>query len=339
MAGAQIVVVSDGAGPEVDEHRNPAGHPERMQRVAAAVRGIERAHLHDVVRNVSSRPATVGELERVHDADHLRSLEAFCGRGGGQIDADTFAVDGSWPTALRAAGAGLVAVEELRAGRGEVAFCAYRPPGHHAERSTAMGFCLVNNVAVTAASLVAAGERVMILDWDVHHGNGTQEIFWNVPDVLYVSTHQRSTYPGTGRIDETGGPDAPGTNLNLPLPNRSTGDVLLACLDDVIIPVAERFAPTWLLISAGFDAHRADPLADLSWTSADYAAALARVRPLVPSGRVILTLEGGYDLDALADSVGASLAGVVGAEFRPESPSNGGPGREVVDASRSIWDL
>ena len=332
----ELLVVT---GPGPDGHTHIPGHPERLERLPAALDGIRRADLIDAVTMIESRWATDEELTRAHDPAHIEAMRNFCERGGGQIDADTYAKPTSWSTAMLAAGSGLVAIDTLRAGQADTAFCAFRPPGHHAERAMAMGFCLVNNIAVAACSLVAAGERVMIVDWDVHHGNGTQDIFYHNPNVLYVSTHQASTYPGTGRVRETGGPDAPFSNLNLPLPDRSTGDVLLALLDEVIIPVGERFRPQWLLISAGFDAHRADPLADLSWTAADYTLASARLATLIPKGRTVLMLEGGYDLDALSDCVGATLSWHAGGSFRPEAPSSGGPGREVVDAARKLWGL
>src|SRR5262249_41743478 len=158
---------------------------------------------------------------------------------------------------------------------------------HHAVATRGQGFCLFNNVAVAAAALVERGERVLVVDWDVHHGNGTQDVFWDDPRVLFVSTHQYPAYPGTGRADEVGGARARGLTLNFPLPPGATGDAALAALDDVIAPTAEQFAPTWVLISAGFDAHRADPLADLRWTAGDYAALTARVMELAPApGRI-----------------------------------------------------
>jgi acetoin utilization deacetylase AcuC-like enzyme len=201
-----------------------------------------------------------------------------------------------------------------------------------------MGFCLFNNVAVTAAALVAAGERVAIVDWDVHHGNGTQEIFWDNPNVLYVSTHQWPAYPHTGRMGETGGDDAPFTNLNLPLPPGSSSDAFRAGFDLLILPVIERFGPTWLLVSAGFDAHRSDPLADLALTAADYADLTTLLTAAVPTGRLCLFLEGGYDLDALALSSGASIAAAIGLDYRPEAPSrSAGVGLSQVSQARSIW--
>jgi acetoin utilization deacetylase AcuC-like enzyme len=194
-----------------------------------------------------------------------------------------------------------------------------------------MGFCLLNNVAVTARLLADRGERVVIVDFDAHHGNGTQDVFFADPNVLFVSLHEYPLYPGTGRHDEVGSGEGIGTTINVPLPRGATGDVELRAIDDIVTPAVERFAPTWLLVSAGFDGHRADPLTGLRLTSGDFADLVARVLPYAPPGHRLLFLEGGYDLEALRDSVAASLAAVLGTEHRPEPSSSGGPGADVVE--------
>ena len=326
--------------PDLDRHDTGVGHPERPARLRAALAGIEDAGLTDAVVALEPRRATIEELARAHDPSYVDALRSFCAAGGGHLDPDTVAGPGSWDTALLAAGAVLAALDALRLGEGDVAFVATRPPGHHALTDTAMGFCLFNNVAVGAAALADQGERVLIVDWDVHHGNGTQAIFWDDPRVLYASTHQSPLYPGTGRASETGGPGAPGLTVNVPLPPGATGDVVLRALDEVVGPAADRFAPTWVIVSSGFDAHRADPLANLALTAGDFADLATRVRALAPrSGRLALVLEGGYDLDALRLSVGASVAAALDGGFRPEPASSGGPGVDAVHAARSVREV
>jgi acetoin utilization deacetylase AcuC-like enzyme len=323
------------ASPALDRHDVGPRHPECPARVQAALDGLDEAGLREAVINLEPRRATEEELMLVHPKTYLDSLQAFCQAGGGAIDPDTIAAPGSWDTALLAAGAALEVVDALARGDGDVGFVAARPPGHHALAAEPMGFCLLNNVAVAAAGLAERGERVLVVDWDVHHGNGTQAIFWDDPRVLYVSTHQWPLYPGTGRVTETGGAGAPGLTVNVPLPPRATGDVILQALDDVVAPVVERFAPTWVLASAGYDGHRDDPMAGLSLTAGDFADIATRVKRFAPgTGRLALILEGGYDLDALRLSVGASAAAALDVEFRPEHASSGGPGEEAVDAAR-----
>ena len=327
-----LLVATD---PDFAHHDTGRGHPERVQRLAAAVAGVGAADLGDAVVDLAPREATIAELARVHPAEYLEALERFCAAGGGDIDPDTRASAGSWRAGRLAAGAGLAAVEALRRGEGVAAFCAVRPPGHHALATRPMGFCLINNVAVTAAALVEAGNRVLIVDWDAHHGNGTEAIFWDEPRVLYVSTHQYGgVYPGTGALCDTGGAGAPGATLNLPFPAGTTGDVYLAALDEVVAPAVERFAPDWVLVSAGYDAHRADPLTNLGLSAGDFADIARRVAAYAPApGRLVLFLEGGYDLEALTASVGASLAGILEHPFRPEPATAGGPGAGVVEAA------
>jgi acetoin utilization deacetylase AcuC-like enzyme len=202
-----------------------------------------------------------------------------------------------------------------------------------------MGFCLLNNVAITAAALAARGERVLVLDYDAHHGNGTQEAFYSDARIAYVSFHEWPLYPGTGRIDELGAGDAAGTTCNVPLPAGATGDLYLRALDEVVAPMAARHAADWVLVSCGFDAHRADPLTGLGLSVGDYAAVAARMMQLPPQpGRVIVFLEGGYDLDALRDGTAATVAALLGEHVEPsEPPTANGPGREFVDAARDLW--
>lgn len=318
------------------DHDTGRGHPERPARLEAVLAGVERAGLGSDLVRVAPRPATREELERVHPPSFLDALAALAAAGGGRIDADTTAGPASWDAAVLAAGAGLAAVEALEAGRGDAAFCAVRPPGHHATPRRAMGFCLVNNVAVTAAALAERGERVLIVDFDAHHGNGTQEVFWSDGRVMYVSLHEYPLYPGTGWLDETGAGDGAGLTVNFPLPAGATGDVYCAAIDEVVVPLATAFQPTWLLLSAGFDGHRADPLTGLGLSAGDYAGITERLLPLVPRGRVVAFLEGGYDLDALAASTATFVAALAGGSLKVEPPTAGGPGHDVVVAAARL---
>jgi acetoin utilization deacetylase AcuC-like enzyme len=323
--------------PRFLEHRAGPGHPESPARLRAVGMGLQRAGLVDAVVPVEPVAATADDLGRIHPEAYQRALRSFCAAGGGSLDGDTAVVAESWEAAVLAAGAGLEVIRRLDAGEGDVGFCAVRPPGHHALASQAMGFCLFNNVAVTAAHLRDRGERVAIVDYDAHHGNGTQDLFWSDPDVFYVSLHEWPQYPGTGGIHEVGGGAGRGTTLNLPFPSFTTGDVYRQALDEVVLPALADFAPTWLLISAGFDAHRADPITSLGLTSGDYADLTTALLPLVPPGRRLLHLEGGYDLDALADCTGAVLSALIDdGAFRPEGATAGGPGTEVCAASLKI---
>ncbi|MDQ2728017.1 MAG: histone deacetylase [Actinomycetota bacterium] len=318
------------------DHRTGRWHPESPDRLVAVNAGIERARLGDALVRIVPGPASRTDLERVHRPAYLDAIEAFCAAGGGEIDADTVVVQESWRAALLGAGAGLDAAARLRRGEGDAAFIAVRPPGHHATPTRAMGFCVINNVAVAAAALADAGERVLIVDIDAHHGNGTQDAFYGDGRVTYLSLHQWPFYPGTGRLDEIGVGAGAGATVNLPMPAGATGDVYLGAFDEVIVPVAERVKPTWVIISAGFDGHRADPLTDMGLSSGDYADLVTRIAGLAPAGRRLVVLEGGYDLEALAECTVACLTSLAGDAHYPEPVTNGGPGRGVVDAARAL---
>ncbi len=334
-SAAVLLVARD---PVYREHDPGPGHPERPIRLRAVEQGIAAARVDDAITALVPRDATVEELERVHSSRLVAGLQALCAEGGGAIDPDTVASPGSYDAARRAAGAGLAAVDALRRGDGAAAFLAVRPPGHHARPATAMGFCLFNNVAVTAGALTDRGERVCIVDYDAHHGNGTQEIFYADERVLYVSFHEWPLYPGTGRLHEMGTGDGAGLTCNFPLPSGATGDVYLRALDEVVAPMVERFAPTWVLVSCGFDAHRDDPLTGLGLSAGDYGLLAARVTELAPTGRLIVFLEGGYDLDALESSVAATLPPLLGLGGQATEPATaGGPGSNVVEAASALW--
>ncbi len=294
-------------------------HPERAERVQAieaelATRGelgLERA---------LSRPVTVAQLEAVHHPSYVDAIRRAAESGGGSLDADTIVSYGSWEAALHAAGGAVDLVDRLLAAEAPSAFSGHRPPGHHAERTRAMGFCLFNNVAVAARhALDAHGlARVLILDWDVHHGNGTNAVFHDSPAVLYASIHQSHLYPGTGAASDRGRGSGEGYTLNLPVAPGSGDERFVSLLQHVVVPVALAYEPQLVLVSAGYDAHLDDPLAQCRVTDEGYRALTASVRRLcaelgVPLGMV---LEGGYALGALARSVIETLS-VLAAEDVP----------------------
>lgn len=317
--------------PAYGDHLTGYGHPERPERLRAVEAGAERVGLGDELVATAPRPATKAEVERVHSADYVEALERFCRAGGGHLDGDTSAVPESWDAALLAAGAGLAAVDRLRTGEAGAAFCAVRPPGHHAVTTHAMGFCLFNNIAVTAAALAADGDRVLIVDFDAHHGNGTQETFYGRSDVAYVSFHQSPLYPGTGSVLETGEGEGRGYTMNLPVPPGATGDVYRDAIERVVAPLVEEHRPDWLLLSAGFDAHRRDPLTDLGLTAGDFADITMDLLSFAPAGRRVAFLEGGYDIEALCLSSAATLAALEGRTVHDEGPSASGPSGDVAD--------
>ena len=285
-------------------------HPERPARLEAADRGVASAGL--TVQRFEPPEADMEALELVHAHEYIGAIRRFCSTGGGALDPDTVAGPDSWEAALRAAGAGLAAIRVLSADPDATAFLAVRPPGHHALSNRAMGFCLFNNVGVAAAKLISEGFRVAVVDWDVHHGNGTQQIFWSDPNALYLSIHQYPFYPGGGALDEVGEGEGEGTIVNVPMPAGTAGDVYGSVFERIFLPVLSQFDPDWILISAGYDAHESDPLAEQRLLAPDYASMAAGLTHIVPPNRIISFLEGGYHLPAITTSVAASLQGIAG---------------------------
>ncbi len=296
------------------------GHPENAGRIRAIEAALEATGWHGLER-FEAPAATREQLHRVHEPRHVDAIESLCARGGGMIDADTLASEGSFEAALRAAGGAAWAAERLLAGEDRFALGAQRPPGHHAEAGQAMGFCLFNNAAVAAAHAIAEcdAQRVLVLDWDVHHGNGTEAIFAASTEVLYVSIHQWPLYPGTGPARYEGEPGAEGYTINLPVPAGSGSEEFRALVQHVAVPAAREFRPGLLLISAGYDAHRDDPLANCEVDDAAYGDMAATIRELGAElgAPVLVCLEGGYDPAALGRSVVQTVAALAG-DRQPE---------------------
>ena len=290
------------------EHETPPGHPECADRLRAVLGALETEEFA-LLQRVEAPRATREQIARVHSISHIERVGACVpGEGFRRIDADTALSPGSGEAAFRAAGAVVHAVDEVMAGKARNGFCAVRPPGHHAEPETAMGFCLFNNIAIGALHAREAHgcERVAVVDFDVHHGNGTQAAFETDPNLLYASTHQWPLYPGTGRASEHG----LGNIYNRCLQPGAGADEFRAAITDAIIPTLERFRPDFIFISAGFDAHMADPLANMRLTDEDYGwvtAELVRAATRLCEGRVVSALEGGDDLKALAESARAHV--------------------------------
>ena len=304
--------------PRMATHRAP-GHPERPERLEAAAAGVAQGTLQAgaTLRRSIVEPIDPAILAAVHPAWFSAALDEVARRGGGWIDQDTYLGPDSTVAARLAAGASVLGALTVAAGRAALAFAVVRPPGHHASAERAAGFCLFNNVALAAASLRLSGlaQRIAILDWDVHHGDGTQAIFDADPDLCYASTHQSPLYPGTGDGAERGRGVAIGTKHNRPL-RPGSGDVaFIDAWKEQLLPAVEAFGPEAVLISAGYDAHRADPLAELELTESGYGAVAQAIGEMVARLRlpgVALTLEGGYDLDALRDSIAATVVGLLG---------------------------
>jgi acetoin utilization deacetylase AcuC-like enzyme len=315
------------ASPRYAEHQTPPGHPESPARagVMDRVAGAWRERGGEVV---APRAATAEQLARVHDAEYLRTIAATAGRAVA-FDPDTFTSPESTEIALLAAGAAIDAVERVMGGEGS-AFALVRPPGHHAEPGRAMGFCLYNNIAVAAAHARTLGaSRVAIVDYDVHHGNGTQHMFEDDPSVLYVSTHEYPQYPGTGAADEVGRGRGLGFTVNLPLEAGAVDEDYRVVFAEVVLPVLRQFKPDVLLVSAGFDAHARDPLAGMRLTTGAFKAMTAELRNVAIEccgGRIALIAEGGYDLQALHECLTAAVDALAAS-----------PGSAATPAQAAVW--
>ena len=295
--------------PAVLEHKTPAGHPERPDRIRAVEKAVAQERFAALQR-MEAPEADTASLLLAHPEPYVRAIaEAAPRQGLVQIDADTVMSPGTYEAVLRGVGAAVAAVDGVMTGQAANAFSAMRPPGHHAERTQAMGFCFFNNAAIAArhAQTAHGAERVAIVDWDVHHGNGSQDIFWSDATVMYCSTHQMPLYPGTGAPSERGEHN---TIVNAPMRPGSGSDIFRDAFESALLPRLDDFRPDLIVISAGFDAHTRDPLANINLTEADFGWATKKLMELADrhaSGRVVSLLEGGYDLEGLARSVEAHL--------------------------------
>lgn len=302
-----------------DGHRAQQIHPEQPARLVAARAGLKKAVAEGDLVRVAARPVSDEEVLRVHTESHLQRLRKALAAGWGHIDADTFFSPQSEEAAWLAAGGAVELCRAVVEGPVRRGLALLRPPGHHAVPSSAMGFCLLNNIAIAAADALAQGlSRVAIVDWDVHHGNGTQDIFYEDPRVLFVSLHQSPLYPGTGQLRERGVGAGEGTTLNLPMPPGSGPEAYGAVFRDLVIPALDAFRAELVLVSAGFDAHRSDPLAEISLDSESYGAMTTALLDHVDEaghGRLALFLEGGYDLDAVESSVCAVTKALGGTRY------------------------
>jgi acetoin utilization deacetylase AcuC-like enzyme len=294
-------------------HDTGPGHPERAERVTAAIERLRASGLMDEVERAVAPECTLPDLLRVHDERHVEAVRRAIASGARVLDeGDTRISSASWRAALESAGGAVLAAEKVWRGEWSNAFVAVRPPGHHAGRAQSMGFCVFNSVAIAALHLVEGlgAERVAIVDWDVHHGNGTQDIFERDPRVFYASLHQYPLYPGTGARSERGTGAGEGTTLNLPQPPHAGDAQWLSAFEKELLPALEEFDPRFVLVSAGFDAHADDPLAQTELSTGAFATMTAHLKHLAEArcrGRLVSLLEGGYDLRALADSVEAHV--------------------------------
>ncbi len=302
---------------------NEETHPENNQRVTAIVGALQAYGLTEQLTKLPYAPALVKQITRAHMPDYLDALKAVMEKAPGHLDhAPTYITKESYNLALDACGAALAIVEYVAEHAGSVGFSIARPPGHHAPPDQAMGFCLVNNVAVAACHAQKLGyKRVAIFDFDVHHGNGTQDIFYANDSVLFISMHQDGIYPGSGTIQETGAGRGQGTTLNIPVPAHTDDAGLQQAYEQLVKPAITRFEPDFILISAGYDGHFRDPLASLNYTAAGFqwlGAALTQLAAEVCEGRLAFVLEGGYDLVGLGNGVAATIAGVLGQSLQTD---------------------
>lgn len=329
-----LAVVDD---PAFDEHRAPFEHPERPERLLAARRAVELVAKRATVIGVPARLASEDELARIHTPAYIEALGRSAGKAG-FLDEDTYIAPASVSASRRAAGGAVELVDALLDGKASRGVALLRPPGHHARPGGAMGFCLLNNVAIAAAHARARGaERVLIVDFDVHHGNGTQESFYADPSVAFISLHQFPFYPGTGDVGEVGSGDGRGLTVNVPLSAGADDSVYLAAFSRIVAPLASEFAPSLVLLSAGFDAHERDPLAEMKLSDDAYGGMLRTLGAALPAHTPVgMLLEGGYDLAALEASLAAALGAWLDPPQADPSPTLDPGPRHAAELDRAL---
>jgi acetoin utilization deacetylase AcuC-like enzyme len=326
------------------KHAHP-GHPERPERVEAIRTALKGAGWWDPYPHLNPLEFPMEVLASVHTAKHLSFIE-YASKQGGRLDPDTYLTPHSWELALQAVGGGASVALAVWGGDAKRGFALTRPPGHHATPDRAMGFCLLNNIALAAEFLLQenGAERVAIVDIDLHHGNGTQDIFWQRGDVMFISTHQVPLYPGTGYLDETGSGDGAGTTVNIPMPPLSGDSAYDVVMDEIILPLLDRFAPEMVLVSAGMDVHWRDPLGNLLLSADAYGKLVARLTRWADDhcqGRIVLFLEGGYDLEGGSACATAAVAALLDQPFEdpigPPSWKERADWRSMVRQAKEIW--
>ncbi len=331
--------------PLFDQHVSPPGHPERPARLGAARQGVADSVFESTLSRLPERDATLEELSGAHSPSYLEDLQAIRGKSG-HLDADTFHSPRSFDAARRASGAAVAMTDCLLAGEADFGFSVLRPPGHHARPGSGMGFCLLNHVAVAARHALGRGaRRVVILDWDVHHGNGTEEIFGRSAEVLFVSVHQSPQYPGTGAAQDIGFGEGTGYTLNVPLSAGAGNAVYAAAFERLVLPVIEQFSPDLTLVSAGYDAHQRDPLGGMQLDGAGYGWMTSRLLATLrkgPSARLGFLLEGGYDLEAVRESVTHTLNALTTPVAAPTGSVSSRHANEIAVCARNhseFWSL
>lgn len=338
--------------PEGHEGHAQVGHPERPERVWALRQALEEAGWWQVYPKIAPQPFSSALLTQVHSPHYLESLQAAC-RQGLSLDADTYTRPASWELARNSAGGAIAIAQAVWKGSAQRGFALTRPPGHHATRERGMGFCLLNNIALAAQSLLSAQEgdfsppqRLAIVDLDLHHGNGTQDIFWLRKDVLFISTHQSPLYPGTGRLSEIGSGEGEGYTVNIPLPPYSGDNAYQTAMETIILPLLDRFAPQMVLVSFGFDPHWRDPLGSMCLSAKGYGRLLQALVAWADGhcqGKLAVFLEGGYDLEAAKACGQAVVAALLGEPWEdplgPPPYSEGRAWQETIQAAKRLWHL